>query len=217
MMERGSMRLFTAEELKQEYIQCALEISKIQSSGRNYLYKITELFNRQRDLTNTAESLDRCDDQIQMLEKQREDIGWLKLNDRLNHEEEIMRAKNKRRLEIESLKENHDITPEEIPARWQEIDKELSTLKAKQEKLPDIRGLQHRQKEIGAQYQAALQRENRQDKKLEAPATHTDKMAVARAENELEKLAESAAEKKQAAENKQTPQKEQKRQFELSL
>ena len=200
-MERDPTRLLTADELKRDYIRRALAISRIQSIEKDCLYKISELIAKQRDLMKAANAFDRHEAKIEELEKQREEIGWLQVNDRLNLEEDIMWAKDSKRMDVELLQEKHGIEPEMIPARWQEADRELTNLKAEKDKLPDLGALRERQKEAGRQYQAALVREAAQEKKPERAMTHGDKMAIARAENELEKLARSASMSNQGTKN----------------
>ena len=211
------MRRLTAEELRQEYIQHSIEIARVQAKRNDYLYKISELLGRQRDLEKVAGNLDRCDERIRELENGRRDIGWLRVGDRLNHEEEIMNAKNRKSNEIDALWQKHDVTPDEIPERWQEMEKELGELKAEQDRLPRLDRLIEKKAEAGRQYQEALKREETREKQPEQTMSHNDRMAVARAENELEKLARAAERNGREIKNEKDPERERELKLEMKM
>lgn len=216
----------SSAELGERYIQSEIEIARRQREIRNIKDQIARLATQQMHLNDRTEKLSQLEDHIKNLEQQRGDIKPLALGERIDHEERIMRAKKERELAIEELRNDYHVNPSGVPEKWREIDQKRSQLLAEREQLPDVKELQKRQQEIGRQYQAARQRETGEkstasdqsgknesrvepkksqsaERKPDKSMSLADRMAIAKAENQLKRLAEPEKAKNQQKEHGQ--------------
>ena len=213
-MEGNIVRFPTSNELRERYIQLALEISALNTADHNYLYDITRLSSQQADLHTAALNIDRFDKQLKELEAQRGSKGWfLKFTDRVDLEEEIMRVKADKDREVKQMETKHEIKPDAISNKWLELDNKLKALKTEHDRLPNRDQLREEQTKVGKQYHKACQREKTQEAQPDRPHTLTDKVALARAESELEELAKPIVKNEQTQGKEQN--KEQRREPEL--
>jgi len=200
------------DELRNQYIDIGIQIARTQLEQSGLSYDIEQLLQVKRDLEDRVKTLGRYDHIIKNLNHERGDIGLLEMGKRIDHEEKIMSMKAKKSGEAKKLYNDYQIKPDGIPGKWQSVDRDLTMLQDKIKELPEkIAGLEGQQKEIGQEYRVVHSREpedarntasKSRGERPDKNASLNDRMAITKAENELENLTKPIQEQEHTHEHR---------------
>ena len=188
------------DEIIKEYIEIGIEHARVELEQRNLNHEIEQLLQEKLDLENRANVLERFDRSIKNLNSERGNIKPLAFSERADHEEKIMSAKTKKEKEIKKLHMDYRIKPDEISDKWQEVDQKITQAKSKFDGLPEkTKVLKEKQQKVGQEYKSAHDKDSGKAKEPvrdgqsdnpDKSISLSDRMAAAKAENELKKMTE---------------------------
>jgi hypothetical protein len=205
--------------IKEAYLQLELEIFRHERKFTELRDEIQQLAEQGIDLTERVQHLEGYDKKVSELQEKQRRLNLLEyLADKARIDAEIEEVREKKRQEITSLKRDYGITPEKAPGKWQELDVQSAAKQKELLGMPGADELKKRQEAIKREYiqmrQGCYAQTDHPESEPQKRHNHghdktlAERMALAKAERELQKAADPQLHPGKAQEQRRTEEKE---------
>ena len=187
----------TTDEIKQEYIEISVEIKRQSQLASEIDYNIRLLDSMYEGIAEAVETVRIYDEGIERYRQEKKELSIFSLTAHGQLDGKIEKLENSKRQTVQHLQREFDVENlNRVNSKFKEISEQRNAEKMNREKLPDLKELTLRQKELEENYvreymkdgDSLNQAEQHDDGKQKKKYSALERMTVREAEDRLKKL-----------------------------